>query len=238
MNKLYESEPYLKEFKTKISKIYEEENLIELKETAFYATGGGQPGDTGILIKESKEEIKIIETIKRNNIVLHRAENIKNVINNINVSGKINWEKRYKYMKMHTSLHLLLVVIPFDVTGGQIGYDKSRIDFDMQNTKIEKEEIEEKINKLVNEDHHVSYQWITNEELEKQPDLVRTMSVKPPQTSYKIRLVKIGEIDLQPCGGTHVRSTKEIGKIKIGKIENKGKMNRRINLSIIDEGSD
>ena len=134
---------------------------------------------------------------------------------------------------MHTALHLLCSLIPYNVTGGQISATKSRLDFNAEN-KIEKEEIEDKINQLVIDDHEISYQWITNEELDNKPELVRTMSVKPPRNINKIRLVKIGNIDLQPCGGTHVNSTKEIGKIKIGKIENKGKMNRRVNLLIND----
>ena len=149
------------------------------------------------------------------------------------IKGKINWEIRYKHMRMHTALHLLCSLIPYDVTGGQISYEKSRLDFNADD-KIEKEEIENKINQLVKDDHEISYQWITLEELDNQPDLVRTMSVKPPRTNNKIRLVKIGSIDLQPCGGTHVKRTKEIGNIRIGKIENKGKMNRRVNLSISD----
>jgi len=140
---------------------------------------------------------------------------------------------RYKHMRMHTALHLLCSLIPYDVTGGQISYEKSRLDFNADD-KIEKEEIENKINKLVEDDHEISYQWIKLEELDNQPDLVRTMSVKPPRTNNEIRLVKIGNVDLQPCGGTHVRRTKEIGSIRIGKIENKGKMNRRVNLSISD----
>ena len=149
------------------------------------------------------------------------------------INGKINWQNRYKHMRMHSALHLLCSLIPYDVTGGQISYDKSRLDFNADD-KIEKEEIENKINKLVQNDHEISYQWISNEELDKQPELVRTMSVKPPRTNTKIRLVKIGNIDLQPCGGTHVKSTKEIGIIKIGKIENKGKKNRRVNILLND----
>ena len=136
-------------------------------------------------------------------------------------------------MRMHTALHLLCSLIPYDVTGGQISFDKSRLDFNVEE-KIKKEEIESKINQLVKDDHEISYQWITQQELDNQPDLVRTMSVKPPRNNNEIRLVKIGNIDLQPCGGTHVKSTKEIGEIKIGKIENKGKMNRRVNLLISD----
>jgi misacylated tRNA(Ala) deacylase len=134
---------------------------------------------------------------------------------------------------MHSALHLLCSLIPYDVTGGQISFEKSRLDFNVED-KIEKEEIENRINQLVKDDHEISYKLITLEELDNQPDLVRTMSVKPPRINNEIRLVKIGNVDLQPCGGTHVKSTKEIGNIKIGKIENKGKMNRRVNLSISD----
>ena len=121
-----------------------------------------------------------------------------------------------------------------DVTGGQIGLEKSRLDFNADAESINKQDIQEKINDILKDNHKILYEWITNEELDKNPELVRTMSVKPPKTEGKIRLVKIGEIDLQPCGGTHVKETKEIGSITIGKIENKGKMNRRINININD----
>ena len=133
-------------------------------------------------------------------------------------------------MQMHSALHVLCSVIPYAVTGGQIGYDKSRLDFDLKDNQINKDEIQNKINILMEKEHEIDYQWITLEELDKQPELVRTMSVKPPRVSGKVRLVKIGDIDLQPCGGTHVKNTNEIGNIVIQKIENKGKKNRRINI--------
>ena len=135
-------------------------------------------------------------------------------------------------MKMHTALHLMCSIIPLGVTGGQIGYNKSRLDFNDPNKEINKEELEKKINLLVEENHEVTSEVIDSKILDEKPELVRTMSVKPPQTNDNIRLIKIGSVDIQPCGGTHVKSTKEIGKIKIGKIENKGKMNRRVNLII------
>ena len=229
---LFLDNSYQKEFECKIVNI--NNNQIILNQTIFYAKSGGQPGDTGT-ISNNKNNINIIDTIydvEKN--IIHIAEKHNSLKINEKVNVKINWEKRYKHMRMHSALHLLCSVIPFDVTGGQIGYDKSRLDFNVKDNKIDKEEIEYKINEIVKEDHKISYQWITNDELDKQPDLVRTMSVKPPRTTNKIRLVKIGNIDLQPCGGTHVRSTKEIGKIKIGKIENKGKINRRVNLLIND----
>jgi misacylated tRNA(Ala) deacylase len=137
-------------------------------------------------------------------------------------------------MRMHTALHLLCAVVPMGVTGGQIRDKKSRLDFNADANSINKEEIQEKLNQILRNNHEINYEWIESEELEKKPELVRTMSVKPPITGGKIRLVKIGNIDLQPCGGTHVKNTSEIGSIIIGKIENKGKMNRRINISLSD----
>ena len=133
-------------------------------------------------------------------------------------------------MRMHTALHLLCSIVPLGVTGGQIGYEKSRLDFNDPDKQINKEELEEKINLLVEDNHTVTSEVIESSILEEKPELVRTMSVKPPQVDGKIRLIRIGDVDLQPCGGTHVKSTTEIGKIQIGKIENKGKMNRRVNL--------
>ena len=222
----------MKEFESKI--IHIDGNKIILENTLFYAKSGGQPGDTGI-IKNDDKEIKIIETLYNENKNIEHICDDKIDLNYFNlgksVKGKIDWLKRYNYMKMHTALHLLCSLIPYDVTGGQITEEKSRLDFNAEN-KIDKEDLEISINKLVEQNLPVTYEWITNEELDKQPELIRTMSVKPPRTKNKIRLVKIGTVDLQPCGGTHVKSTKEIGKIIIGKIENKGKMNRRINIKI------
>ena len=228
---LFIEDSYLKDFDATILNI--DSNKIILDRTAFYAKSGGQPGDIGKIILNGKE-INIIDTVYDNKQnILHVCENSNDLKIDEKIKGKINWEIRYKHMRMHTALHLLCSLIPYDVTGGQISYEKSRLDFNADD-KIEKEEIENKINQLVKDDHEISYQWITLEELDNQPDLVRNMSVKPPRTNNKIRLVKIGSIDLQPCGGTHVKRTKEIGNIRIGKIENKGKMNRRVNLSISD----
>ena len=229
---LFLNNSYLKELECKIVNI--NNNQIILNQTIFYAKSGGQPGDTGTL-SNNENDINIIDTtydVEKN--IIHITDEDINFEINEKIKGKINWETRYKHMRMHSALHLLCSIIPFDVTGGQIGNDKSRLDFNVQDSKIDKEEIEYRINEIVKEDHQISYQWITNDELDQQPDLVRTMSVKPPKTTNKIRLVKIGNIDIQSCGGTHVKSTKEIGKIKIGKIENKGKLNRRVNLLFND----
>ena len=233
MIKIYENDAYIKEFVTKIAEIKEIEKLIELKETAFYAKGGGQPGDIGVLINNN-QEINVINTIKMENKIYHEVESIENISLEEKIEGKINWKIRYKHMRMHSALHLMCSIIPMEVTGGQIGFEKSRLDFNDPDKKINKEEVEEKLNELVSEDHKITYELIDSKILEEKPEIVRTMSVKPPQINGKIRLVKIGNIDLQPCGGTHVKSTLEIGKITIGKVENKGKMNRRVNIILND----
>ena len=229
MVKLFENDAYLNQFEAKIIKIIKEDKHIELNQTAFYAKSGGQPGDKGEIEREGSK-IQVLETIKENNKIIHIVDDLKDIEENCDIIGKINWDLRYKHMRMHTALHLLCSIVPLGVTGGQIGYEKSRLDFNDPDKLINKEELEEKINLLVEDNHTITTEVIESRILEEKPELVRTMSVKPPQVDGKIRLVRIGEVDLQPCGGTHVKSTIEIGKIQIGKIENKGKMNRRVNL--------
>ena len=229
MVKLFENDAYLNQFEAKIIKIIKEDKHIELNQTAFYAKSGGQPGDKGEIEREGSK-IQVLETIKENNKIIHIVDDLKDIEENCDIIGKINWDLRYKHMRMHTALHLLCSIVPLGVTGGQIGYEKSRLDFNDPDKLINKEELEEKINLLVEDNHTITTEVIESRILEEKPELVRTMSVKPPQVDGKIRLVRIGDVDLQPCGGTHVKSTTEIGKIKIGKIENKGKMNRRVNL--------
>ncbi|PPR47099.1 MAG: Alanine--tRNA ligase [Alphaproteobacteria bacterium MarineAlpha5_Bin9] len=220
---------YLKEFTANV--LMASENQIILDKTAFYARSGGQPGDTGKLYIKNNE-ISIIDTIyNEKKEIVHLFDGNYKIEKNSEVKGLIIWENRYQYMKMHSALHLLCSLIPYEVTGGQIGLEKSRLDFNADQ-KIDKENLQLKMNNLINMDHDITYEWITYEQLDKNPDLVRTMSVKPPRTDKKIRLVKIGNIDLQPCGGTHVNKTNEIGVINIGKIENKGKMNKRIYITL------
>ena len=233
MSKLFEENSYLKEFKAKIISINIEEKTIELDNTAFYARSGGQPGDIGEIIAEN-QNIEVKDTIKKDNKIINIINKTENLDKGIEIIGKIDWEKRYKHMKMHSALHLMCSVIPLGVTGGQIGYEKSRLDFNDPDKEINKEEIEEKINSLVKDNYEITSEIIDSKILDEQPELVRTMSVKPPLIDGKIRLIKIGNVDLQPCGGTHVKSTAEIGSIKIGKIENKGRMNRRVNILLND----
>ena len=233
MIKLFEENSYTREFEAKIINIDKETKVIELERTAFFGKGGGQPGDSGILISESGS-VEVIETVKKEDSILHQVNSVANLKIGDLIRGKINWEKRYKFMKMHTALHLLCAVVPASVTGGQIGELKSRLDFNANLSSINKEEVQIKLNQALKNDNEISYEWVDSQVLGKKPELIRTMTAKPPKTNGKIRLVKIGNIDLQPCGGTHVKNTSEIGSIIIGKIENKGKMNRRINISLSD----
>tara|TARA_Y100000768_G_scaffold373443_1_gene342084 strand:+ start:67 stop:768 length:702 start_codon:yes stop_codon:yes gene_type:complete len=233
MAKIFEKNAYTKEIETKIIDIDTENKTIELEDTIFYGKSGGQPGDIGEIIA-GDQKIEVNDTIKS-------EDSIKNILNNLNgltidqrVITRIDWDKRYKHMRMHSALHLMCASIPLSVTGGQISFEKSRLDFNDPEKIINKEELQEKINNLMKDDHEIVYEYIDSKILENKPELVRTMSVKPPKINGKLRFVKIGNVDFQPCGGTHVKSTKEIGEIKIGKIENKGKMNRRVNILLND----
>ena len=233
MAKIFEQNAYTKEIETKIKEIDPENKTIELEDAIFYGKSGGQPGDEGEIIADG-QKIKVNETIKAGESIKNILENLNGLRKNQKIIARINWDKRYKYMRMHSALHLMCASIPLGVTGGQIGYEKSRLDFNDPDKEIKKEELQEKINTLMKDDHGITYEYIDSRILESQPELVRTMSVKPPSIDGKLRFIKIGNVDFQPCGGTHVKSTKEIGKITIGKIENKGRMNRRVNILIND----
>ena len=224
---LFRNNSYLKEHDTTISEIVSD-GLV-LNETIFYPEGGGQPGDEGS-ITINNQTIDIIGTRYTDNKLVHVIENIDGFKKNEEVKLNLNWMKRYSYMKVHTCLHLLCSIIPFPVTGGSIGDGRGRLDFDLE-TKPDKEEVLNKINELINKDYLIHISSITDKELDDNPDLVRTMAVKPPRGSGQIRMIRIGDdIDFQPCGGTHVSKTSEINRVKSVKIENKGKMNKRIIL--------
>jgi misacylated tRNA(Ala) deacylase len=206
---------------------------IQLDRTVFYPTGGGQPGDAGVLRLGDGETVTIVEA-RRDRMTgehLHvPAEGAPRPEVGATVTAEIDWSRRHRLMRMHTAMHLLCSLIPQGVTGGAVGEDKSRLDFDLPDTVLDKEQLTATLNRLVEEDYAVETRWIADAELAAKPDLVRTMSVKPPTGSGRVRLVAIQGVDLQPCGGTHVARTGEIGRISIGKIENKGKHNRRITL--------
>ena len=222
---LFRNNSYLKEHNTIISDVIPE-GLV-FKETIFYPEGGGQPGDVGS-IKLKNKTINIVGTKYVNNKLVHLTETINDIKKNEEGSLSLDWSKRYSYMQVHTCLHLLCSIIPYPVTGGSIGDGRGRLDFDLE-TKPDKEDVLNKLNNLIHKDYLVHISSITDQELDDNPDLVRTMSVKPPRGSGQIRMVRIGDdIDFQPCGGTHVNKTSEINLVKSVKIENKGKMNKRI----------
>ena len=206
-------------------------------QTIFYPIGGGQPSDLGVLSNEA-QTLKVREVRKGINdkVVVYVEEATDKLKLGETFEQKLDWPLRYGHMRVHTALHLLSVVIPLGVTGGTIGSVKGRLDFEMPEPLENKELIEDQLNDLIMRDLKVTESWITDEELERNPSLVKTMRVKPPTGQGQVRLVRIGteaeEIDLQPCGGTHVKSTIEIGRIRLGKVENKGKSNRRIHLHL------
>ena len=201
-------------------------NLI-FDKTIFYPEGGGQPGDEGFVTSD-ENKTRVLGTKYINQKLVHLVEETQDFKKNDKVKLELDWSRRYSHMQVHTCLHLLCSIIPYPVTGGSIGDGRGRLDFDLE-TKPNKEDVLNSLNKLISDDHTISISSITDDELDQNPDLVRTMSVKPPRGSGTIRMIKIGEdIDFQPCGGTHVKKTSEIKLVKSVKIENKGKMNKRI----------
>lgn len=211
-----------------------DERGIQLDRTVFYPTGGGQPGDRGALTTGDGTAVPIVDTVKGDGPdgVLHvPAEEAPPVPAGARVTAEIDWERRHRLMRMHTCMHLLSAILPYPVTGGQVGEGKGRLDFDVPEASLDKERIAAELNRLIEEDHPVGAEWITDEELDARPDLVKTMAVKPPRGSGRVRPVRIEGQDLQPCGGTHVRRTGEIGRVAVDRIQSKGKRNRRVSLS-------
>lgn len=232
---VFRDDPYAKSCDATV--IAADETGIRLDRTVFYPLGGGQAGDTGILRLADGREIPIADTRKGDGPeeILHiPAPDTTLPAPGTKVSAEIDWARRHRLMRMHTCLHLLCAVVEGDVTGGSIGNGKGRLDFNLPDTAIDKEEITTALNQLIEADHPATPRWIADQELEANPQLVRTMSVKPPMGSGKIRLLDIDGVDLQPCGGTHVRRTGEIGPVRVSKIENKGRQNRRINIVFAD----
>jgi misacylated tRNA(Ala) deacylase len=204
---------------------------IRLDRTVFYPSGGGQPGDSGVLRLASGETVAIVDTVKGDapDEVIHvPAPGASLPEPGAAVTAEIDWERRHRLMRMHSCLHLLCAVVPGAVTGGQVADGRGRLDFDVPGSSLDKAAIAARLNELIATGYPVAARWISDEELAAQPDLVRTMSVKPPTGSGRVRLMEIAGVDLQPCGGTHVRNTAEIGPVAVTKIENKGRQNRRI----------
>jgi misacylated tRNA(Ala) deacylase len=229
---LFRDDAYLRSCEATVTAA--DERGIRLDRTVFYPTGGGQPGDTGQLRRADGSSIAVADARKGDGLddVLHiPAPGSPLPAVGERVTTEIDWDRRYRLMRMHTCLHLLCAVVPGAVTGGQISDGKARLDFDVPGGSLDKAVITEKLNALIAANHAVSPRWISDAELAASPDLVRTMSVKPPTGFGKVRLLDIAGVDLQPCGGTHIRHTGEIGRVEVTKIENKGRQNRRVNLA-------
>jgi misacylated tRNA(Ala) deacylase len=213
-----------------------EKGGIVLDQTVFYATGGGQPGDKGTLELSNGLVIPISTAVwddAAKTIVAHIPDAGSPLPKpGDNVIARLEWSTRYLRMRMHTCLHLLSVALPYPVTGGSVGDGEGRLDFDMEDT-IEKDLVQAKLDALLATPAAVTDRWITDAELDANPGLVKTMSVQPPRGSGRIRLVEIAGLDLQPCGGTHVRNTSEIGRVEVTQIEKKGRLNRRVRLKLV-----
>ena len=210
---------------------------VVLDRSIFYARSGGQPGDTGLLAWEGGRAA-VAEAIKgEGDTIILPLDSAPPALGTL-VTASIDWPRRHAHMRMHTALHLLCSLIPgAAVTGGQIGAEKSRLDFDLP-TKPDPAEIEAGLAALVAAAHPVSTEWVDESVLETNPGLVRTLSVQPPRGTGRLRLVRIGSVDLQPCGGTHVASTAEIGRVLVTKIENKGRQNCRITIELRPGGAE
>lgn len=233
---LYRTEPYAREAEARVVKLTPDGGIVPDR-SIFYPAGGGQPGDGGWIAWEGGRA-EIVDTVKGDGaaVVLVPESGAELPPVGAVIRQELDWNRRHLHMRTHTALHLLSVVLPFPVTGGQIGAGRGRLDFAMERAPEDREALAAELNALVARDLPVTEDWISDAELEANPGLVKTMSVKPPMGQGRVRLVRIGagedQVDLQPCGGTHVARTGEIGRILLGKIENKGRQNRRVNIAL------
>ncbi|MEO0752408.1 MAG: alanyl-tRNA editing protein [Pseudomonadota bacterium] len=233
---LFHKDPYMREATARVTG-HTPEGAIIVDASLFYATGGGQPGDSGRLSWEGGA-VAVATTVKAENgqIALVPSEPVALPPEGTTVHQTLDWDRRLAHMRVHTALHLLSVVIPLGVTGGSISQTRGRLDFDMPDAPEDKPALEAELNALIARDLPVTEDWISEAELDANPGLVKTMSVQPPRGAGRIRLIRIGEgdaqIDLQPCGGTHVARTAEIGPVRLGKVEKKGRQNRRVYLHL------
>lgn len=235
---LYRNDAYLKSAKASVLFISDNGGIV-FDKSVFYPNSGGQAGDSGRISWGEGNSCLIDNTVRTSdgNVMLVPKEGEKIPNMGVICIQNLNWEKRYRHMRMHTALHLLSVIIPLPVTGGQITEEKGRLDFDMPDAPKDKQVLENALNNLIADNYTVTTSWISDEELLLNPALIKTLTVKPPLGTGKVRLVKIGNqnktIDLQPCGGTHVSQTSEVGQVEFGKIEKKGRQNRRVSLKLL-----
>ena len=231
---LFREDSYRKDCLARVVALTEQGGIV-LDRTVFYATSGGQPGDSGTLTKADGTTVPIATAVytdaAKSEIAHVPALGAPALAVGDEVKAAIDWDKRYARMRMHTAMHLLSAVLPYAVTGGSVGDVESRLDFDIPEAGLDKDAVTAKVNEMIATNAAVSSRWITDEELAANPGLVKTMSVKPPMGTGRVRLIEIGGLDLQPCGGTHVRSTGEIGQVRVTQIEKKGKQNRRVRLA-------
>jgi len=233
---LFREDSYLQRCDARVVALTDQGGIV-LDRTVFYATSGGQPGDTGMLITKDGARIPIetaIYTDAAKSEIAHVAAAGSPALKvGDSVSAEIDWDKRYARMRMHTALHLLSAVLPYAVTGGSVGEAESRLDFDIPEAGLDKDDITAKVNAMIWGKAAVSSRWISDADLEANPGLVKTMSVKPPMGTGRVRLIEIAGLDLQPCGGTHVKNIGEIGAVRVTQIEKKGKQNRRVRLALV-----
>ena len=226
--KLYQDDAYLRECTAKVPAVTGQ--AVILDRSVFYCQGGGQPGDTGEFILSDGRMVKVTDTVAQAETgeqlhLIAEGETLPEV--GEEVLARINWERRYRFMRMHSCMHMLCAVIDAPVTGGSVSDGRARLDFDLPDP-VDKTQVTEALNGMIRRDRPRHLRWITDAELESQPELVRTMSVSPPSGQGRVRLVEFEGIDLQPCGGTHVARSGEIGDVRVAKIEKKGKQNRRV----------
>lgn len=232
---LFRQDSYMQSCKAKVVAIHG--GGVELDRTVFYPMGGGQPGDRGVLRTIAGVTVPVVDcyTDSETGVHLHvLAEGVEPPRVGELIAADLDWERRYRHMRMHSALHLLCALVDAGVTGGSVGAEKGRLDFDLEESP-DKDQLTAALNALVEKNLPVGHDWITDEQLDANPELVRTMSVQPPKGEGRVRVVEVAGVDLQPCGGTHVKFTGEIGRLRVGKIEKKGRMNRRINIHF-DEG--
>jgi misacylated tRNA(Ala) deacylase len=231
---LFREDSYLKSCEARVVALTEQGGIV-LDRTVFYANSGGQPGDTGLLTTADGRVVPIdnaVYTDPRKTEIAHvPVAGAPALAVGEAVAATIDWDKRYARMRMHTALHLLSAALPYAVTGGSVGETEGRLDFDIPEAGLDKDAITAKLSEMIARDARVTARWITDAELETNPGLVKTMSVKPPMGTGRVRLIEIDSLDLQPCGGTHVRATGEIGGVRVTTIEKKGKQNRRVRLA-------
>ncbi len=231
IEEIFRADAYARACTARVVEVNERGGIV-LDRTVFYPNGGGQPGDRGRLAFDGGEaEIATTVYGEGREIVHVPADGAPLPHVGAQVEATLDWPRRYKLMRMHTALHLLSAVLPYPVTGGQIAEDRGRLDFDIPDASLDRDEISVALNAHVGADREVTIGWISDEELAAKPDLVKTMSVKPPIGTGRVRLIEIAGCDLQPCGGTHVARTGEIGPLAVGKIEKKGAQNRRVRIA-------